>query len=194
MLGAEVSLSYLSSFPGPPHTLSYPVGKGICVGWVSVYSSSGTLPNYLTGNMVMLTGGSPYSISLPAASSVAPGLGFTFSVTGAGAVSIVPAGADGIDSGPIVLRTNDRYHIISDGSNTWHDVFRTNSVSPRFTGPPVLPSYTVAALPGGVVAGAKAYALNGRKPVEAAGAGSGVEVFFDGQHWISCCGGSTVVA
>lgn len=175
-------------------TLSYPVGKGICVGWVSVYSASNAIPNYTAGNIVFLTGASPYSITLPAASTVAAGIGYTFSVTGAGAVSIVPSGTDGIDLNPVVLRTNDRYHIVSDGNNTWHEVFRTNSVSPRFTGPPVLPSYTVATLPAGMPSGAQAYALNGRKPTDAAGAGSGVGVFYDGQHWISSCSGGTVSA
>ena len=60
-------------------TLSYPVGKGISVGWFNVYASSATLPNYVSGNMVFLVGGSPYTITLPAASSVAAGTGFTFS-------------------------------------------------------------------------------------------------------------------
>jgi hypothetical protein len=57
----------------------------------------------------------------------------------------------------------------------------------------VLPSYTVAALPT-AVAGAKAFASNGRKPSEAAAAGTGVEVFYDGAHWISVCGGTQVLA
>ena len=35
-------------------TLSYAVGKGISVGWVNVYSSSTTLPNYISGNMIIL--------------------------------------------------------------------------------------------------------------------------------------------
>jgi hypothetical protein len=173
-------------------TLSYAVGKGISVGWVTVLSASGPLPNYTSGNMILLVGSSPYSISLPAASTVAAGTGFTFSVTGTGPVSILPYAGDGIDSGPIVLHTNDRYHIVSDGSSFWHEVFWTNAVSPRFLGPIVLPSYSVANLPSGITAGAKAFASNGRKPSEAAGAGSGVEVFFDGQHWISSCSGTAV--
>ncbi len=175
-------------------TLSYIVGKGITVGWVSVYSSSAVLPNYLSGYMIFLVGGSTYAITLPAASTVAAGTGFTFSVTANGSVSILPTGSDGIDSGPIVLHLNDRYHIVSDGVSSWREVFRTNAVSPRFLGPIVLASYTVSSLPSGCVAGAKAFAMNGRKPTEAAGAGSGVEVFFDGQHWISSCSGAAVAA
>lgn len=175
-------------------SLSYPVGKGITVGWFNAYSASATLPNYISGNLIFLAGNSAYSITLPAASTVAAGTGFTFSVIGTGAASILPTGTDSIDLAPVVLRLNDRYHIISDGYNTWHEVFRTNSVGPQFTGPPVLPSYTVATLPGGSTAGAQAFAANGRKPTDAAGAGSGVEVFFDGQHWISGCSGGVVAA
>jgi hypothetical protein len=175
-------------------TLSYPVGKGIAVGWVEVYSSSATLPNYISGLMIFLVGTGAYSITLPSASTVAAGTGFTFSVTGPGAVSILPSGTNGIDSGPIVLHLNDRYHIISDGSSFWHELFWTNAVSPRFLGPIVLASYAVVNLPTGMVGGAKAFASNGRKPSEAAGAGSGVEVFFDGQRWISSCSGITVSA
>jgi hypothetical protein len=175
-------------------TLSYVVGKGITVGWVSVYSSSAVLPNYLSGYMVFLVGGGAYSITLPAASTVAAGTGFTFTVTVNGSVSILPNGSDGIDSGPIVLHINDRYHIVSDGVSIWREVFWTNAVSPRFLGPMVLASYAVSALPSGCVAGAKAFATNGRKPAEPAGGGSGVEVFFDGQHWISSCTGAAVAA
>jgi len=174
--------------------LSYAVGKGISVGWQLVCTGSSTLPSYAAGNIVFITGGSPCSITLPPANSVASRTGFTFSVLGAGSANIVPAGTDGIDLGPVVLRSNDRYHTVSDGATSWREVFRTNSVSPRFTGPPVLPSYTVATLPGGVGAGAKAYAINGRKPSDPAGAGSGVEVFFDGQRWISSCSGTAVAA
>ena len=51
---------------------------------------------------------------------------------------------------------------------------------PRFSGPPVLPNYTVASLPGSPGTGAIALATNGRKPSEGGGAGTGVEVFYDG--------------
>jgi hypothetical protein len=175
-------------------SLSYVIGKGITVGWVNIYSSSATLPNYTSGYMIFLSGGGAYSITLPLASTVAAGTGFTFSVIGNGPVNILPNGADGIDSGPITLHLHDRYHIISDGASFWHELFWTNAVSPRFLGPIVLPSYTVLNLPAGMVAGAKAFASNGRKPSDAAGAGSGVEVFFDGQHWISSCSGVAVAA
>ena len=173
-------------------SLSYPVGKGISVGSVNTYSSSATLPNYTSGNLIFLTGSSPYVMTLPPANTVAAGTGFTFSVLGTGAVRITPTGSDTIDSSPIVLHTNDRYHIVSDGSSSWRELFWTNAVSPRFLGPIVLPSYTVTSLPGGVSAGAKAFASNGRKPAEAVGAGSGVEVFFDGLRWISSCSGTAV--
>jgi hypothetical protein len=90
--------------------LSYAVGKGITVGWETVYASSATLPNYMSGNIVFLTGGSPYTITLPATNSVAAGTGFTFSVLGLANVNIAVTGGDTIDNGPVTLRPNDRYH------------------------------------------------------------------------------------
>lgn len=174
--------------------LSYPVGKGISVGWQTVYASSTTVPNYISGNMIFLVGTSPYTITLPAASTVAAGTGFTFSVAGSANVTIATTGSDWIDNGPITLRPNDRYHVVSDGAGSWREIFRTNAVSPRFSGPLVLASYTVATLPGSPGAGAKAFASNGRKPSENAGAGTGVEVFYDGGRWISVCSGSQVAA
>jgi hypothetical protein len=174
-------------------SLSYVVGKGITVGFQNVYSANATLPNYISGNIIFLNGTSAYTITLPAASTVAAGTGYTFSNVTSGVVSIATNGSDTIDNGPVTLRQNDRYHIISDGSASWHEVFRTNSVSPRFTAPPAVPSYTVAALPG-AIAGSLAFATNGRKPGEAAGAGSGVQVFSDGQRWVSVGSGAQVTA
>ena len=175
-------------------SLSYPVGKGISVGWGEVYSSSATLPNYISGHVIFLVGSSSFTITLPSANTVAVGTGYTFSVLGTCSVSIVPHGGDGIETGTVVLHANDRYHIISDGSSFWREIFWTNAVSPRFLGPIVLASYAVVALPTGVVAGAKAFASNGRKPNEGAGSGTGVEVFFDSQRWISSCSGTAVAA
>jgi hypothetical protein len=174
--------------------LSYVVGKGITVGFETICTANTTLPSYVAGNMVFLAGVNAYMITLPSAVTVAAGTGFTFSVVSTATVSITATGTDGIDNGPITLHQNDRYHIISDGSSSWHEVFRTNSVNPRFGGPPVLPSYTVAGLPATAIAGAKAFASNGRKPAEGASAGSGVEVFSDGVRWISVCAGSQVLA
>ena len=175
-------------------TLSYAVGKGIAVGSVSVQSSNATLPNYLSGNIVYLVGTTPYTITLPAASTVSSGTGFTFSVLGSATVNIATTGSDTIDGSPMTLRPNDRYHVVSDGSSTWHEVFRSNAVNPRFSGPPTLPSYPVATLPASPGAGAMAFASNGRKPSEAAGVGTGVEVFNDGSRWISVCSGLQVAA
>lgn len=175
-------------------TLSYVVGKGITVGFETVCTANTTLPSYATGNIVFLAGISSYTVTLPAATTVAAGTGFTFSVVSAATVSIAPNGSDSIDNGPVTLHQNDRYHIISDGSSTWHEVFRTNFVNPRFAGPPVLPSYTVAGLPTIAIAGAQAFATNGRTPTQAAGGGTGVEVFFNGVSWIAGCTGSPVLA
>ena len=109
-------------------------------------------------------------------------------------MTIATSGSDTIDNGPVTLRTNDRYHVVSNSNSAWREVFRTNAVNPHFSGPPVLPSYTVALLPASPGKGAKAFASNGRKPSEGAGAGSGVEAFHDGVHWISVCSGSAVAA
>ncbi len=174
--------------------LSYVVGKGITVGWQYVAGGNTTLPNYIAGDLVFLVGSGTYTITLPAASTVPAGVGFTFTAIGTAAVTISPTGSDAIDNGPVVLRANDRYHIVSDGSTTWREIFRTNAVSPRFLGPPVFPSYTVAGLPTAPGAGAKAFATNGRKPADAAGSGTGVEVFHDGTRWISVCSGTQVSA
>ena len=190
-LGFDSTTNVLRWYQG---TLSYVVGKGISVGFQNVCTSSTTLPNYDAGNIVFLAGSGTYTITLPAASTVAAGTGFTFSASGTGAATINPAGTDAIDNGPVTLHQNDRYHIISDGSSSWREVFRTNLVNPRFIGTPVLPSYTVAGLPAASTAGAQAFATNGRKPTESAGGGTGVAVFCDGVHWISVCSGSQVLA
>jgi hypothetical protein len=115
-------------------------------------------------------------------------------VLGSANVTIATTGSNTIDNGPMTLRSNDRYHAVSDGISAWREVFRTNAVNPRFSGAPVLPSYTVSTLPGSPGAGAKAFTANGRKPNEGAGAGTGVEVFYDGGRWISVCSGSQVAA
>ncbi len=191
-LAYDVTTNTLRWYQG---TLSYPVGKGISVGWFNVYASSATLPNYVSGNMVFLVGGaSPYTITLPAASSVAAGTGFTFTVLGSAPVTIAGTGSDTFDNGPITLHSNDRYHIVSDAVSTWHEIFRTNAVNPRYSAPPILPSYTVGTLPACSDAGGMAFVSNGRKPGEAAGGGTGVEVFCDGNHWISVCNGAQVAA
>lgn len=190
-LGFDSTTSVLRWYQG---TSSYVVGKGITVGFQTVCTANTTLPNYVAGNIVFLAGSGTYTVTLPAAATVAAGVGFTFSVVGTPTVSIMPAGSDGIDNGSVTLHQNDRYHVISDGSSSWHEVFRTNLVNPRFAGTPVMPSYTVAGLPATAIAGSKAFATNGRKPTEAAGAGTGVEVFNDGTHWISVCAGSQVLA
>jgi hypothetical protein len=146
--------------------LSYVVGKGITVGWQNVCSGNTALPNYLAGNIFFLAGNaSPYTITVPAAKTVAAGTGFTFSVIGSAAATIATTGGDTIDNGPVTLRPNDRYHVVSDSSSIWREVFRTNAVNPHFSAPPVLPSYTVALLPASPGTGAKAFASNGRKPV-----------------------------
>jgi len=174
--------------------LSFPVGRGITVGIENVFGSSASIPNYIAGNIIFLIGTGTYTLTLPQAVTVAGGTGFTFSNIGAAAVSIATVPGDVLDNAPVVLRPNDRYHLISDGTIFWREVFRSNAVAPTFTAPMVLASYAVGSLPSGQSAGAKAFASNGRKPGEAAGAGTGVEVFFDGTRWISTCSGAAVAA
>ena len=58
---------------------------------------------------------------------------------------------------------------------------------------------TVANVTGGVwivspSAGCLAFATNGRKPGEGAGAGTGVPCFYDGSGWRSCCDGAALAA
>ncbi len=170
------------------------IGKGISVAFALVFDTNATVPSGPVGSVVFLVGSDPYTITLPPANMLMAGTGFTFSVLGPGSVTIAPASGNFIELAPVVLRQHDRYHIISDGSTLWRELFKTNSVSPRFSGPVMLPSYAVAGLPFAPGAGAKAFAANGRKPAEATGAGSGVEVFHDGNQWISVCSGSQVAA
>jgi hypothetical protein len=173
---------------------SFAVGKGISVGWQNVATTNLTLGSYLVGNIVFLAGSGIYTVTLPPANTVTAGTGFTFSTVGSGSPTIAPSPGDSIELGPVTLRQHDRYHLVSDGNSSWREIFRTNAVSPRFSAPPVLPSYTVASLPASGQAGAKAFASNGRKPSEAAGGGSGVEIFHDGLRWISVCSGTQVTA
>jgi hypothetical protein len=170
------------------------VGRGIAVSFGLVFSTSATIPASSSGCIVFLVGSGSSTITLPAASTVMAGTGFTFSAIGTGTVTIAPASGDTVDLAPIILRQNDRYHIISDGSSLWREIFRSNSVSPRFAGPPVLPSYSVIGLPSAPGTGATAFATNGRKPSEGVGAGTGVEVFYDGTKWISVCSGTVVTS
>jgi len=170
------------------------VGRGISVSFGIIFSGTATLSATSAGSIVFLVGGGSYTITLPAAGTVMAGTGFTFSAVGTGIVTIATAAGDSLDLAPITLRQFDRYHVISDGSSVWREIFRSNSVSPRFAGPPILPSYQVTTLPLTSGPGAQAFATNGRKPVEAAGMGSGVAVFHDGTQWISVCSGLQVAA
>jgi hypothetical protein len=52
----------------------------------------------------------------------------------------------------------------------------------------------VALLPAGATEGDWAYAVDGRKPGEGAGSGTGVPCFWSGAAWISACSGAAVTA
>jgi hypothetical protein len=72
--------------------------------------------------------------------------------------------------------------------NSGNNIFQTTNVLPA------VGVYTVANLPTDVTAGQTAYASNGRKAGEGAGAGTGVLVFRDGTAWRACDTGATVAA
>lgn len=57
-----------------------------------------------------------------------------------------------------------------------------------------LPNYTVAGLPTGQPTGACAWATNGRKVGQGAGAGTGVLVSFDGATWCAAWSSVTVTS
>jgi hypothetical protein len=62
---------------------------------------------------------------------------------------------------------------------------RLRSLSERAGLADGVPAYAVAALPtSGVGPGSKAWASDGRKDGEGAGAGTGVEVVYDGSAWL----------
>jgi hypothetical protein len=170
------------------------VGRGLAVSFAVVVTGSWLLSANSVGSLVLLVGGGNYTVTLPPATSVPSGTGFTFSAVSPGTVSVAVTGSDTLELSPVVLRQYDRYHVVSDGNGAWREVFRANAVAPRFQGPPVLPSYTVGSLPSSGTAGGMAFATNGRKPGEGAGAGTGVQVFYDGSHWISVCSGTTITA
>ena len=170
------------------------IGKGLSVAFGIVFSANATLPAASVGCIVFLVGNGTYSITLPPAGSMMAGTGFTFSALGAGTVSVIPGGGDTMELSPVTLHQFDRYHIVADGASLWREVFKTNSVAPRFSGAVILPSYSVAGLPQSANAGSKVFVANGRKPGESAGAGTGVEVFHDGVRWISVCSGLQVTA
>lgn len=78
-------------------------------------------------------------------------------------------------------------------SGTATETHRIGSDGVVFAMPPTLPVSTVALLPTGA-AGRIAFASDGRKNGEGAGAGTGVMVFHDGTAWRACDTGATVAA
>ena len=173
---------------------SNPIGIGISLGWQTVVSATATLDPRTAGNIVFCVNTTPITVYLPPVSQVGAGTGWMLTNLGSSDVIIQPTTGERIDNGPVILHPNDRYCVVSDQWQGWKEVFRSNFVNPRFTGPIALASYTVANLPTGQPPGAKAFASNGRKPNKSAGSGTGVEVFFDGVRWISVCGGVQVQA
>jgi hypothetical protein len=172
-----------------------PLGCGVAFNAEVVLSGNASLLPAYAGYAVFAGSATPSTISLPAVAAMQFGTGYTFLIGGTAPVSIQTSNGNVIDNGPVTLYPGDRYTIISDGVAAWREVWRTNSQQARFSAPPVLPGYAVASLPSGPLPGSKAYATNGRKPGEAAGAGTGVEVFADSTgSWFSVLGGGVVVA
>ena len=79
-----------------------------------------------------------------------------------------------------------------DGTN-WRAIDTGNVVSTT-TNIPIAPNYTVAGLPVAGTAGRYAFATNGRKTGEGAGAGTGVLCYDDGIAWRRVDDGTTVLA
>ena len=67
-----------------------------------------------------------YTITLPAATAIVAGSGFAFSVTTNSTWSFITTGTDTLDS-YVPLMQGDRYCIVSDALNGWHEVYRTNA-------------------------------------------------------------------
>ena len=106
----EPTVSYRLGFDSATNTLRlYQNAAFVCCweghfGWMGQAARNTSLPASSSGNIIFLTGSSAYTVTLPAASTVAAGTGFTFSVTGTANVSISPKGTDGIDQGPVTLK------------------------------------------------------------------------------------------
>lgn len=84
----------------------------------------------------------------------------------------------------IPVDTKD-FRIIASAANT----------STRRLNTPVMPEFSVGALPSSQVLRAQlAFATNGRKAGEGPGVGSGVLVFYDGVNWIAVDTGTAVAA
>lgn len=111
-------------------------------------------------------------------------------------------------SGPLTITTTGAVSMPFDASvgrdlAATRDIAATRDVSvgrnlavtgdATFTKAPIIPSFTVAGLPGGSSIRI-AFASNGRKNGEGAGAGTGVLVFHDGTAWRACDTGATVAA
>lgn len=62
-------------------------------------------------------------------------------------------------------------------------LYVNNGTSTVLLGSPAIAQFTVAGLPGSPVEGQLAYATNGRKVGEGAGAGTGVPVYFSNTKW-----------
>jgi hypothetical protein len=95
-------------------------------------------------------------------------------------------------TGPLILSA-DPTMALAATTKEYADA-RVSRSGDTMTGPLGLPTYTVAALPPSTV-GALAYATNGRKTGEAAGAGTGVLVVGGSDtQWISVMSGTAVLA
>jgi collagen type VII alpha len=108
-----------------------PIGKsspGIAFNAPITIAISSTLLASDVGRIVYCNAPSPgnYVISLPSATGVIAGTGFTFSVLTDVVLTIQPVSTDIIDGTPVKLGLNDRYSIISDGQHTWREVYRSN--------------------------------------------------------------------
>lgn len=129
-------------------------------------------------------------------SSTVPILDFYDGATYKGSVGISVYGNDVVVSTPansMVLRQAGGGFVFGDSSAT--EIFRiANSGAVTATSTVAIGTYTVATLPTAGTARRLAFASNGRKNGEGAGAGTGVVVFDDGTAWRAVDTGATVAA
>lgn len=94
-----------------------------------------TLANTLGGSLVLYSGSTPGSFTLPAANSPTAGTGLIISNISAQNLTIAPAGADTLDEGVTpTLRPGERIGLVADGVNMWRTLWRVNYANPSFTG------------------------------------------------------------
>jgi hypothetical protein len=128
---------------GPPGQSS----PGIAFNSPITLSASAALLATDVGRIVFCsaTTGNVSTITLPPASTLVAGTGYSFSVTTNSTTNLITVGGDVIDNAPVSLVQNDHYSIISNGVNAWREVSHSNDAITLLTG--VQPATLVLAGP-----------------------------------------------